>query len=273
MRNSLALAARETGSKIPVSIPTAAAIESLIALQTEWVDQLWINLRTLHRNLLSSVDTSVRDVVTAQDVVEVLRTEIAVLIGAIPELSQNKTKLVFYCCNFSDLELILPNAILKPNRTDLQIKLAQLEIDVMKILLKDKEVTGFKEFKTKLNGENGDALVITHHPIDLLSANTFNRLRLLESHTGAIKPKSEWNTKLTKGNDITNIPFNKFSLQVFGDNNIALTQMDQKTREVVLHLAQQNRWSPVTTMDRIVFSINGLRDHFAKTILLKFCRS
>ena len=266
------LANREVGSQIPISIPTAVALESMIDRPNEWAPELWINLRTLFRNLVSSVESDVKNNLKVPDVLAVLKTELEMIPGIVTDISKGKTKVQYYCCNYNDLTLILPYAIMRPMRTPLQEKMLKLETETMKTLLKEYK-NSILEFKTKLDGKSAEALMISHHAVDLLSANTFRKLRLLESHTGTIKKPSEWNTKLTNGKELSNIPFNKFSLQVFGDNNTVLSQMDRKTREVVLEVAAKGRWTNVTTMDKIKFDIGNMRDHFSKTILLKYCRS
>lgn len=266
MMGSIKASQREVGSTIPVSIPTAAALESI----TEWPQSLWINTRTLMRNLLSSMETTTRDELRALDIYAVIKIEMDIITKVVEELSRQSTSLVFYCCNYSDLTSQLPNAKMRAIRTTLQEHLVKLENDVLKSLLKD---GGVREFKTKIDGKDADALILTHHCLDLLWANTFRRLRLLESHTGNIKTKTQWYTKLTNGKELPEMPFNKFTLQVYGDNNVVLSQSDRSMRSMVTEMASKNRWSSVTTLDKIRFNINGLKDHFAKTILLKYCQS
>lgn len=273
MMNALAVAKREVGSKLPISIPTAVALESIIDEHKKWPEELWINTRTLLRNLVSSVDTSIKDRLQIDDVLTVLTSEMEMIRSSVSDLSRGATKVIFYCCNYSNLELVLPFATMRPMNTELQKKAVDLEVGTMKELLKQKDTLGILEFKTEIDGKSANAYIVTHHAIDLLSESKFGTLKLLESHTGKLKPKSQWHTKLTNGKELTNIPFNKFSIQVFGDNNTALVQMDRKTREVVMKVAADNKWTPLTTMERIRYSIANMRDHFSKTILLKYCRS
>jgi hypothetical protein len=266
MMGSIKASQREVGSTIPVSIPTASALEAV----TEWPQAIWINTRTLIRNLLSSMETATRDQLRSLDIYAVIKIEMELIQRVVGELSKGVTEVTFYCCNYSDLSIVLPNAIPRKVNTDLQLHLLKLEMDVLKSLIKDGVI---KEFKTKLDGKDKDVLILTHHCLDLLWSNTFRKLRLLESHTGTVKTKTQWHTKLTNGKELPEMPFNKFTVQVFGDNNVVLSQSDRKLRAIVVNMATENRWSSVTTMEKIRFNINGLKDHFAKTVLLKYCQS
>lgn len=270
------VAAREVG-QLPVSIATAVALETLLLSdnRNEWPDELWINIRTLFRNLMGAIDSDLKKRVLADHLVPTLVTEMQFIAEQIPASTEGKTKVVYYHCSYKDLTLKLPNALLRNANTDLQRQYLALENSTMDLLFK-KSKTGeitFKEFKTDIDGKDAKAIIITHSPCDLLSAKTFSRLKLLESHTGAIKGKSEWNTKLTNGKELTRIPFNKFTLQVFGDNNTYLSAMPIKIRNAVLEIAEEYKWTPVTTMDKIKYGIDGMRDHFGREYLRKIARS
>src|SRR5690606_15099886 len=63
-------------------------------------------------------------------------------------------------------------------------------------------------------------LIITHFPVDLLNRYKFSRLVLLETHTGAMKPHTLWYTKLYNGKELNMIPFDRMTVQLFGDGNL-----------------------------------------------------
>lgn len=262
----LKVSEREVG-ELGISIPTSVAIESLLAEEKIPETEIWINARTLFRNLHGSVDKDFRESLNAEDVVPTLINEMEFISKNVKGLKAH-----FYFPDYSDIAMRLPNAIARPVNTDKQKIYLVLEDTTMKALLKAE--VGVKPFRTQIKSETSRAkvLLITHSPIDLLF-NDFAEVRLLESHTGKFKTKSEWNTKLTNGNLLTNLPFNLFTIQIFGDNNGLLKAMPIALRTVVMEMAEKDHWTPVSSRDRIAASIGKLKDHFARALLMKILRS
>ena len=110
--------------------------------------------------------------------------------------------------------------------------------------------------------------MLTHVAYDLLSYNKFNTLHLLESHTGKCKDISLWWTKLSNSKDLMRIPFNILTLQIFGDSQIFLP-FPIETRKQILQLAEDKKWTNVTTKERIRLSLDTLKDVFAAVVLKK----
>src|SRR5690606_9561418 len=90
-----------------------------------------------------------------------------------------------------------------------------------------------------IEGKFQDTMLLTHIPVDLLSADRFSKLVLLESHTGAIKPHLSWYTKLTNGKELFRMPFNRFTLQVFGDNGVHFAPMPMKMKQAVKDISEK----------------------------------
>lgn len=99
----------------------------------------------------------------------------------------------------------------------------------------------------------GKILITTNLPIDLC-----NRLDmdLLESHTGIIKKKFEFNTKYHPigDNKLANIPFMEMFLYILGDKNI-IKPFDITTRRGLLDLATSCNWSARTTREKVLNDI------------------
>ncbi|MNZ57992.1 hypothetical protein D3C78_759890 [compost metagenome] len=91
--------------------------------------------------------------------------------------------------------------------------------------------------------------------MDLLQRYKFSSLTLLESHTGAAKPPALWYTKLTNGKELEHIPFDRMTLQFFGDNGNLFTGYPIKFRRIMLDIAKKNRWTALTTKDYIIQSV------------------
>lgn len=275
MQGSLIVAAREVGD-LPLSIPTSVAVEALFDEYagdiTKYSQQLWVNVRTLFRNLNGSLETIHKVNLKPDDYIDVLRNEMDYITSYLQEKAIGKVDVVFYHCSYNDLGNKLPKAELKTANTTIQKAYLKMERETMqKLIAACGEEFDIKELSTQIVAK-GNVIMMTHSPIDLLF-NTFNNVLLLESHTGKLKKQYEWNSKLTNGKHLSHIPFNKFTIQIFGDKNTYLSQMPSKIRKVVLTMAEENAWSAVTTIDKIRFSINKLRDPFAKNFLLQILKS
>lgn len=266
----LKVSQREVG-ELGLSISTSVAIEKLIAEESIPERELWINVRTLFRNLHGAVESDYREALRAGDVLPTLTTEMRFIANNIKGLEVH-----FYVPTYADIAQRLPHAIPRPVNTPKQIAYLEIESATMGQLLTDPIMDEVKVHKTKtlLHGPNPrvDAIMITHSPVDLLFTN-FGVIRLLESHTGVFKTKTQWHTKLTNGNLLPNMPFNTFTVQVFGDNNNLLKAMPSAVRTQVADAAEADRWTPVSTRDRIAASINKIKDHYGRSVLLKILRS
>src|SRR5690606_22392271 len=111
----------------------------------------------------------------------------------------------------------------------------------------------------KFPDKGSDGLILTHFPVDLLNRYRFKTLKLLESHTGAIKPFNVWNTKLKDGQGLDVIPFDRMTLQMFGDN-AHFSPMHKKVRMTIYNLVVKNKWTYATTKDYVFYCIQQNRD-------------
>lgn len=258
------LALREVGGTIPVAIGTAVAIEGLADKQQYWPQEIWFNVRTLFRNLYGALPSDLRTRLTGAELTPIMLQEIEMLRSSVPTVTQGMSKAVFYYCDLKDITLQFPKAVLRTANTHLQQAYLGTENLCLAGIIKEADKNGVLKFHTKIKGTGVNALILTHSPIDLLWAGSFQKLRLLESHTGAVKSKSQWNTKLTNGKELTRIPFNRLTVQVFGDNNTYFSAMPIKIKKALLDLAEQYKWTPVTTDDKVRFSIGQMKDKFGR---------
>jgi hypothetical protein len=177
---------------------------------------------------------------------------------------------VFYFCDFSDFSRQFPNAKLKTRKTAKQEIAHALEIDVFKAFYKPKALPTdltLNYYDTIFKDRGEKVALLTHLPVDLLWRAQFKELTLLESHTGALKKRAAWYSKLTGGSQMTRIPFNRLTLQVFGEN-LYFSAMLPGIRNRVLEMAEKDQWTSVTTDERIRASIQKLYDPREKTFFL-----
>lgn len=258
-----ALAGREKGEEVPISIGTALAIESLCGLGEFYAakppigqyKELWINLRTLFRNLYGAIDRQQRDAVVGEAFVDGLVEDMSVIRSTIDHRSKGSVKVVYYLCSHKGMERRFAKARLRPVRTDRQRR--QLEVEAAALgELREMAEDDIRLFDIDLEGNSQNTAIITHQPVNLLSRYRFKSLDLLESHTGKIKPPSQWYTKLTGGNKLTRIPFNRMTMQVFGDGNEHFSAMIPSAKKEIVDIAEKDRWTSVTTDEKIRYSLN-----------------
>lgn len=264
---SIILAEREKGS-VPISIGTALAIEGALGTYPDRppvspapllkYKQVWFNLHTLFRNLTGTVTAEQRNALFPADVVPALAEDMLGAASAIEAASRGQVSAMFYVTEYRSLARKFPHAHLKMPSTPAQQAFTELQQQTLRQLLKDPPVA-VKRFDVTLEGTHPKSLIVTHYPVDLLSRYHFESLDLLESHSGNIKKPSQWNTKLGIKDGRERLPFNAFTLQVFGDNGVMFKPLPLALRRRILEIAEANHWSSVTTLDKIKANIEATR--------------
>lgn len=271
----------------PVSIGTSMALEALLGLEVEenvlvrhkdskpalGFDSLWLNLNTVYRNFVNAIERDSVPLVDPGTIFTELISEFDRIFTILKEHASHLTPLV-YCCHYRDLERLFPGAKLREPRTPKQLLDNQLQERIVKHVLANAR-SGRLDFdivecSQLLNINSSErVLLLTHNPTDLLVRQYTRSIELLESHSGAIKPESEWYTKYFNGKDLPNIPFMKPLLPILGDKEV-FHPLGVKVKRVLLTLAQENNWTSLTTIDKVRFNISRLPDSEEKTILSSF---
>lgn len=271
-----AVSQRDKGD-LPLSIGTSLAIESLCGLGDEFftehpavneVDELWVNLRTLFRNLYGSIERHVRDTMLPDALMAGMLDDIQTMEATIVRKTHGRVTVVFYVCDYSDFKQVFPHAHYKELKTEKQKIEQTIENQTITALVEDGPSIDLRQYRTKIVDEGKRVALLTHYPVDLLWRSNFQELRLLESHTGKIKPPVEWYTKLTGGKDLTRIPFNRLTLQVFGDGNTLFASMPQKLKQELIDLSIKYKWTPLTTEEKVRYGISKIYDPRVKTFYL-----
>lgn len=268
----------------PVSIATSLALESLMNIHPDiqhetppygQMNRFWINLRTLHRNVVGACPTDVVSELDPKAVAETMKEEIEYIHQLVSEQSR-QVAIQCYFCNYSDLAKRFPLAVLRHDTTAKQKRdTASMLLAVEHLLklvepyqVKDHELVRLYEQKIR-SPYQGKALTVffTHCAIDLLEARQFGECYLIESYTGAYKPRSRWYTKFLNGKDLPMIPFQPVFLQLFGDT-VHFSPHDKKSRERIIEVAEKYRWSPTSTDALIRYSLEQLKDEYLKEVVL-----
>jgi len=275
--------ADRTMSAYPCSIGTSLALESLATgpnptydperIQPPHVDitqydDVWINIFTLFRNILGSIDKNGFSKVTPAAIKDVLEEEISLIKQLIQDISYGKVKCVFYVSDYTGLEHKYPHGKLRNDTTIKQKTYTALLVNTINGFFKDNGKTeDILHFKLKLEPpEKKNVLIITSYAIDLLNSKKFKNLDLLESHTGKLLSKALWYTKFYEGKNLVRIPFNHYFLQIFGDKS-TFHPWPKATRTEIIAIAEKYKWTYNTSDDRVRFGIENIKDGYIVSII------
>lgn len=282
--------ASRTISTYPLSIGTSLAMESISmgslpaydaerkvpdAVKLTEYDSMYVNLATLHRNIIGAVGSQNAGALTKKDLAYTLNQEVEIIKEIVRE--QNPSiKLVFYVCGNEGMESKYPQAIFRQNSTVKQIAAQQLLQDSLSLLLrqyKDLHESAHDSVQLLYQkgmldlGKSKKTLLITHQAIDLLAGVHGHSVDLLESHTGVLKTKAQFHTKFHEGRSLVRIPFNAAMLVVFGDSQ-TFVPWKRVIRDEVIEIAEKYRWTYMTTPMRMRINLHDLRDELAEDVIL-----
>lgn len=280
-----AIASRATNAS-GVSVGTSLALETILpswpVFDRERVappsvnllkySRVWINLRTIARNLHNAIASEYRETIRPQDLGEALAEEAWAVALAIEQGSSGSVKAMLYWPKYEQLQRAFPSAKIRVPSTDKQKAvdtLVQKAMEIADNILHTNHPKSYTRSPVKIDpGSYAETLMMTHMPVDLLSAKRFGSLELLESHTGLVKPRNLWYTKLFAGKTLSIIPFGEMSLQVFGDDH-SFHPMNISVKREVLTIAETNHWSWMTTDSKIRADILKHPENSFKIEMLK----
>ena len=119
---------------------------------------------------------------------------------------------------------------------------------------KDKIISCNKGKGYRIVDLQGKLLITTHLSVDL--HNNKSTIDLLESHTGKLYTKKDYNKRYHKvgREDITHLPFNEELHYILGDTTIVrpLCVVDRKE---VVRISREFNWTPLTTREKVIDNI------------------
>jgi hypothetical protein len=273
------LAQRVIGA-YPLSIATSLMVESLAGVHPDLpipphppiqdYQAIWVNLRTLFRNLYNAVERDQQQDLHPSFLAEAMISEMEVLHDAIRTL-QSTVQVFFYVNNYPDLVRQFPHAQFRTDNTPLQKHYAAIMVSTLELVMTQAK----KVMKTPPAFFRGDlqasqmmkTLLVTHYAWDLTSAKYLGDTELIESHTGKIKPPSQWYTKYYQGKDYPMIPFRRGFLPIFGDDTL-FRPFPKAARESIVELAVKYDWTNVTSLDRLRLGLDQLSDKYLKAVIV-----
>jgi hypothetical protein len=269
---------RVTG-QFPLSIATSLAVEGAVGIHPDHpvgskvmsdFSGHWVNVKTLFRNYYEAIGKENIPMVDIVDLVDSFRHELEAYSDVSEEQGQHKFKTIFYCPDYIGLQSRFKHAILRTDGTPNQVLFSKSMIMVLGEIIKN-EPELIKLYPLKITDPHpSNTLMLTHYAYDL-TTTVFDRLSLLESHTGAIKDKSMWYTKFYNGKELPMIPFHEGFISIFGDNQL-FRPIGATYRRTLVDLGKQYNWSFATSRDKVNFGLNSLKDKFLAENLRLFLK-
>lgn len=278
---------------LPLSIATALAFQEFLGYEVNDDQTLkarhkapvgaqyrhvWLNVSTLLRNFIGAMEGDSYLLVATGALASEFVSELHRIETVLHDHQPGWT-LTFYRTGYTDNAKRYPNAKLRTATTTKQLAYQDTHDRVLKLihptLLELPGLTEklfYKVFANQITPGGypaGKTVMVTHYPIDLLSQYYFSELSLLESHTGKLKPRAQWHTKLLNGRDLVQIPFSEPTLQIFGDSETFAPQ-PIGLRRTLVDLAKTHQWSSITTKDRIRGQVKLYVPSPLKEEILKF---
>lgn len=261
-------------SSFPISIGTALAMESLFKgdmapydpkrsipnnITPDQYDELWLNISTIIRNLVQSVASNKTSLITVEDITTYVKYELDIIYDLLKKIDKNKTLRVYYTPMDDFYKKVFPKGI-KIRIPSTQIELTKYDkfTKAINSLMQEagNQIITFKPGSLKPTISN-KVLLLTHSPIDLINWSSFKELMLLESHTGILKRRQNWNSKYFPlvYHNMLFLPFNAKLLQIFGDHYLFYSS-DINFRKEIYNIAKDKRWTPLTTDEKIDLDVN-----------------
>lgn len=253
---------RETG-KFNLSIGTSLAIEGILGINSNLIiqkpypifkcDELWINVKTLIRNIFQSIPTKERERIQYADYQETLYEELKQIVDIVHRETNGHVWIKFYYPSHRSIKSRYPNIQIKGVTSKNSVALAKIE----QWILDGSYVTPpfpLEQINLDIDANN-QVLIMTHQPIDLLHIRNFTTLGLVESHTGLVKNSYQWYTKLKGCSKEPRIPFNHITLQLFGDSGDEIQPANLRVRQELLNLSETDKWTQNTSVANILSSV------------------
>lgn len=255
---------RVLGEEIAISVATAQIFELTLTQEIPYKpDGVIFNVRTLWRNFWEAYDKDTRPI--TRNLVEPFFEELEVIAGLMVNIGIQH---YFYWPEYRGLFTKFPGSVPKPDEK----KTANAVIFDASEALIAAEVKRRKAatiLDLLLPNNNGNFWLVSHLPIDLFNRYQFSSLKLLQSHTGRLIEPIGWNKTIFANERYHRMPFNVFTFSIFGDRSKMFSGHPIRIRKAVFQLAEENHWTPLTTIEKIRYDIKKVTDTDLKKILVK----
>ena len=254
----------DTGIHMSTSVP----LETLLRLELYKEFNFWyINIYTLIRNFLDCIEGDTDDKVKMFKKHQFDRfvKELSNDINVIAELLGDKITVYLYRPDYTKLSKNLDNFKQLDEFTSIRYYLLKYQKQISESV-----ETNIKFSVTDTNHrlpKNNNVLITTHIPMDLLNFSNNHNVFLLESFTGVLKGRKEWNTKYHKlgKKDMSVFPFYEELYWILGDNMFIKPQ-PVKVREQLYKVALDKNWNSSTGKNKMLYDLHSKMPDLYKQI-------
>ncbi len=204
----------------------------------------YFNIFTLARNIVSSItDKRVKDgLISSTKLMDTVMDEVEIIASLYQDV---KCKPILFIPDYTKLYKGM-NAGKEAKLSSKDYLLQQYVINGLKKKVYDVSMEVHHNTYL-LKASSGSILITTHVPVDLLNYSKLPNLKLLESHTGKLKDKHMWFSKLHPiGKNPMNIfPFMEELVFILGDKNVS-QPMKLSIRRLLHAYGTERKWSTFT---------------------------
>lgn len=247
---------RALGEQLAISVGTAIALEEAIVTDAPKPQTLWINLRTLVRNYWGGWGNADRPTLPSlfRTFVDEVETVLALVEnqGVRAVLYDGTYESVFAHFNHANLRTADKLTTIQSGYHTAEEALTKAVRDHLGTTDDFHESGKVLRIDSRLPDNGTQAWLLTHVLEDLLSRHAFKEVALLESHTGTVRPPTEWFYKINKKDELQHLPFNAFMLQLFGDNGVFINTQPPSMKKAIIALSMEKNWNKLTTRTRIM---------------------
>lgn len=260
---------------LPITFGSARPVERFLGMGEAGLTkkdrgqyQLWVNIQTLVRNFMHSLDKQVQGMVDEVYLANHVLQEMEVISTAFEQYAPGN-QVVFYTTDYTAIKTNYPHARFRDEMTSpmrsIKYLFSQASLSIAQVVVQSQSNAyehneysrlNYIAFKDEIKPQGlVPAYVFTHWPLDLTSYLNFSQFHLIESYTGAIKDKTQWYTKYASSLVTSNLPFNRSLLVYFGDSEF-FSPLASKYLRLITDVAEKYHWSALTTRERMRLTLS-----------------
>ena len=217
----------------------------------KWKDYkgFFISIPTLFRNLYGAAGDR-KEKITTGGYAQLLINEMHLIENMVQMYTDGQMKVFFYNPSYIGIDSLLPDAKLKEASSGKQKLQEELKKGALSFVAHEFGSSDhYVPIGTSLTIPFDKSLILTSFIVDIVGGVTLrygSTIDLIESHTGAIKDKTLWYTKLNKAENIERFPLTVGTLTVFGDGKM-ISPLSKKIRDELGEIAVSRKWHQLTS--------------------------
>jgi len=254
-----------------LSIATSIAFETLFGIDSMSYDserifdrldhnkfeRCYINIFLIIRNIIESYDSNTKNIIINSSN-SLLNNIILKEVEIIENLfKQSKSELVWLMPDYKKANITLFNK----GKLSQKAKIYFKTIDILKQLKRKINDVGNILEDIKIEKTNKDILILTHISLDLLNFKYCKSLTLVETSTGHIVEKLDFNKKYHSSKKYNKyiLPFNEVLLRIVGDGFL-IEPILKDSKKIINNISLKYKWNKLTSEDKVKMNLQLDKD-------------